>query len=90
MLVGGLMVHLHAHLAGVGHQRPTNDVDVVVLAGAGSYAQVAAAVEMLGYRPHESARFGDLGRGAPGYRRRERGFIRVGDRAALVHGRDGR
>jgi len=54
MLVGGLMVHLHAHLAGVGHQRPTNDVDVVVLAGAGSYAQVAAAVEMLGYRPHES------------------------------------
>lgn len=54
MLVGGLMVHLHAHLAGVGHQRPTNDVDVVLLPGAGAYAEMATALEKLGYRAHES------------------------------------
>ena len=54
MLVGGLMVHLHAHLAGVGHQRPTNDVDVVLLPGAGAYVETAGALEKLGYRPHES------------------------------------
>lgn len=51
MLVGGLMVHLHAHLAGVRHQRPTNDVDVVVLPGSISYAEVAATLNRLGYRP---------------------------------------
>lgn len=53
MLVGGLMVHLHAQLAGVGHHRPTNDVDIL-LPGAGAYAGTAAALEQLGYRPHDS------------------------------------
>lgn len=54
MLVGGLMVHLHAHLAGVRHSRPTNDVDVVLLPGSVRYGDVAASLERLGYRPHSS------------------------------------
>jgi hypothetical protein len=38
MLVGGLMVHAHAQLAGIQHARPTDDADLVVEARAGSYA----------------------------------------------------
>lgn len=54
MLVGGLMVHLHAHLARVGHQRPTNDVDIVLLLSPGTYTETAAALGRVGYLPHES------------------------------------
>jgi hypothetical protein len=54
MLVGGLMVHLHAHLAGVSHQRPTNDVDIVLLPRPGAYPGAATALAQIGYLPHES------------------------------------
>lgn len=37
MLVGGMMVHIHAYLAGIQDSRPTNDVDVVLLSGRGRY-----------------------------------------------------
>ena len=53
MLVGGLMVHAHAELAGLLHARPTEDADVVVEVRAGSYAEAAAALGRLGYARHE-------------------------------------
>lgn len=53
MLVGGLMVHAHAELAGLRHARPTQDADVVVEVRAGSYAEAAAALGRLGYARHE-------------------------------------
>ena len=54
MLVGGLMVHIHAHMARVPHSRPTNDVDVVLLPGRGYYPVTAAALASVGYAPQES------------------------------------
>jgi hypothetical protein len=53
LLVGGLMVHAHARLAGVPHARPTDDADVVVELRAGSYAEAASTLEALGYRRKE-------------------------------------
>ncbi len=53
MLVGGLMVHAHAELAGFTHPRPTDDVDMVVELRAGSYLEAAASLESIGYRRHE-------------------------------------
>jgi hypothetical protein len=51
-LIGGLMVQLHAVLAGLPVVRPTNDVDVLlhIETGRGRAAQVANALEQLGYR----------------------------------------
>ncbi|KGH45665.1 hypothetical protein IN07_16365 [Modestobacter caceresii] len=51
-LIGGLMVQLHAVVAGLPIVRPTNDVDVLlhVETGRGRAAQVAAALEGLGYQ----------------------------------------
>jgi hypothetical protein len=63
LLVGGLMVHAHAQLAGIQHARPTDDVDLVVEVRAGSYAQAAAVLRRLGYLQHES-----LDRNAPFHR----------------------
>jgi hypothetical protein len=63
MLVGGLMVHAHAQLAGIQHARPTDDADLVVEVRAGSYAQAAAVLRRLGYVQHES-----LDRHAPFHR----------------------
>jgi len=63
LLVGGLMVHAHAQLAGIQHARPTDDVDLVVEVRAGSYAQAAAVLTRLGYVQHES-----LDRHAPFHR----------------------
>jgi len=54
VLIGGLMVHAHAQLAGIQHARPTDDVDLVVEVRAGSYAQAAAVIQRLGYVQHES------------------------------------
>jgi len=54
VLIGGLMVHAHAQLAGIQHARPTDDVDLVVEVRAGSYAQAAAVLHRLGYVQHES------------------------------------
>ncbi len=54
MLVGGLMVHSHALVAGIEHPRPTDDADLVVELRAGSYGEAAAAVQQLGYLRHES------------------------------------
>jgi len=63
MLVGGLMVHAHAQLAGIQHARPTDDADLVVEVRAGSYAEAAAVLRRLGYVQHES-----LDRHAPFHR----------------------
>ena len=63
MLVGGLMVHAHAQLAGIQHTRPTDDADLVVEVRAGSYAEAAAVLQRLGYVQHES-----LDRHAPFHR----------------------
>jgi len=63
ILVGGLMVHAHAQLAGIQHARPTDDADLVVEVRAGSYAQAAAVLQRLGYVQHES-----LDRHAPFHR----------------------
>ena len=51
-LIGGLMVQLHAVLAGLPVVRPTDDVDVLlpVETGRGRAAEVAHALEGLGYR----------------------------------------
>lgn len=51
-LIGGLMVQLHAVAAGLPVVRPTDDVDVLlhVETGRGRAAQVATALEALGYR----------------------------------------
>jgi len=54
MLVGGLMVHAHAQLAGIRHPRPTDDADLVVEVRAGSYAEAAGILRRLGYVQHES------------------------------------
>ena len=43
MLVGGLMVHAHAQLAGIQHSRPTDDADLVVEARAGSPTESATS-----------------------------------------------
>ena len=50
-LIGGLMVQLHAVAAGLPVVRPTNDVDVLlhVETGRGRAAEVARALEELGY-----------------------------------------
>lgn len=53
MLVGGLMVHAHALLAGVQHERPTDDADLVVELATDTYASAASAVLRLGYATHE-------------------------------------
>ena len=53
LLVGGLMVHAHAHLAGVNYPRPTDDADLVVELRAGSYAEAVSRLESLGYRRHD-------------------------------------
>ncbi len=63
MLVGGLMVHAHAQLAGIQHARPTDDADLVVEVRAGSYAEAAAVLQRLGHVQHES-----LDRHAPFHR----------------------
>lgn len=51
-LIGGLMVQLHAVASGLPVVRPTNDVDVLlhVETGRGRAAQVARALEKLGYQ----------------------------------------
>lgn len=53
MLVGGLMVHAHASLAGIPHLRPTDDADLVVELRAGSYSEAARTLHELGYQRHE-------------------------------------
>ncbi len=63
MLVGGLMVHAHARLAGIPHPRPTDDADLVVELRAGKYGEAARALQGLGYQRHEP-----LDDGAPFHR----------------------
>lgn len=50
MLVGGLMVHLHAQKAGVRHVRPTDDADLVIELAATSYSAAARTISGLGYQ----------------------------------------
>lgn len=55
MLVGGLMVHAHAELAGVDNNRPTLDADIVVeVMPGGGYPAAAKAVQELGFEPYDS------------------------------------
>lgn len=53
---GGLMVHLHAAVAGLAVTRPTADVDIVlhIETGAASAAHVTGVLAGLGYRLHYS------------------------------------
>ncbi|MHA6523387.1 hypothetical protein [Tessaracoccus sp. G1721] len=75
MLVGGLMVHAHATLAGVGINRPTLDADIVVeVMTAGSYSAAAKAIQQLGFEPHDP-----VNPDAPSYR-----FDREADRIDLM------
>ena len=87
MLVGGLMVHAHAQLAGIQHARPTDDADLVVEARAGSYAEAAAVLQGLGYLQHES-----LDRHAPFHRftrgREHVDLMRPEDKPTRFLGRD--
>ncbi len=55
-LVGGLMVQLHAAVAGLEVTRPTADVDIVlhVETGAASAPQIRATLQRLGYELEES------------------------------------
>ncbi len=53
VLVGGLMVHVHAQLAGIRYARPTDDADIVVELRAGSYSDAVATLATLGYLRHE-------------------------------------
>lgn len=53
ILVGGLMVHCHAQMAGITHLRPTDDADIVVKLHTGSYATHAQALITVGFVPHE-------------------------------------
>lgn len=55
-LVGGLMVHLHAAVAGLAVTRPTADVDIVlhIETGAASTANVTGVLGSLGYHLHQS------------------------------------
>lgn len=54
MLVGGLMVHAHAVLAGIAHPRPTDDADLVVELRVSTYLDAARELQELGYQRHES------------------------------------
>lgn len=55
MLVGGLMVHAHARLAGVPNARVTHDADIVVeLDAVGRYQEAAEGLVRLGFQPYES------------------------------------
>lgn len=74
MLVGGLMVHAHASLAGVPNTRPTDDADIVTQVTALSYAQAAEAITGLRFAPYES-----LDEGSFAYR-----FTRGGERVDLM------
>ncbi|MCG6567706.1 hypothetical protein [Tessaracoccus sp. ZS01] len=75
MLVGGLMVHAHATLAGVENNRPTIDADIVVeVMTSGSYQAAARAIQQLGFEPHDP-----VNPDAPSYR-----FDREADRIDLM------
>ncbi len=64
LLVGGLMVHAHARLAGVPNIRVTDDADIVVeLDVASRYREAAGALARLGFQLYES-----LDSRAPTYR----------------------
>jgi len=54
-LVGGMMVHIHARLAGLPPARVTNDVDLLLdlMAGKASVTSVAADLTSLGFSPQE-------------------------------------
>lgn len=73
VLVGGLMVHLHALRAGVEATRPTSDVDVLLDIRSNTVRDVAGPLTSLGF----SAR--DPSRGVPLHRfvRNERDIVDV-------------
>lgn len=55
ILVGGLMVHVHALSARVDAQRPTRDVDLLLDIGVAQIGEVAGPLQALGFRPHDGA-----------------------------------
>jgi hypothetical protein len=54
VLIGGLMVQVHAIAAGITPPRPTRDVDVVVdvATAAGRFVEVSTALRGAGFDPH--------------------------------------
>ena len=75
-LVGGLMVQLHAAVAGMTFTRPTRDIDIVlhVETGAVTAGQARAALEALGYELQTS-----LDDAAPAHR-----FVRGDDQVDVM------
>ncbi|WP_404445723.1 hypothetical protein LG315_01670 [Microbacterium marinum] len=51
VLVGGLMVHVHAVRAGIRASRPTEDVDLLLNIAASTVAAVAGPLQTIGFRP---------------------------------------
>lgn len=51
VLVGGLMVHVHALRAGITPSRPTSDVDLLLDITAVNVSAVAGPLQSLGFRP---------------------------------------
>jgi len=51
VLVGGLMVHVHALRAGVNASRPTRDIDLALNISAVGIGLVAGPLQRLGFRP---------------------------------------
>lgn len=68
VLVGGLMVHVHALRAGITPSRPTSDVDLLVDVVAVNISAVAGPLQSLGFRPATGASSDSIHR-----------FIRDGD-----------
>lgn len=51
VLVGGLMVHVHALRAGVTPSRPTHDVDMLLDIGSTQVSEIAGPLQRIGFRP---------------------------------------
>lgn len=82
MLVGGLMVQLHAAYAGLRLTRTTRDVDMIlhIDSGAATFAGVQHELERLGYFLHEPVGDGPIHRFARGSRCAETIDVMVADR----------
>ena len=63
VLVGGLMVHVHALRAGIVASRPTRDIDLVLDVQATTVSAVAGPLQTLGFRPEDTTSLHRFSRG---------------------------